>query len=319
MKTVPKSVYGSYHERMMSAKNDHMIVLSESGIGDEEPNTPSRVIHAVEDYNYFTHDVISLWSPGIRWVPDYRSGSEGVSDNLNSGRVYLRAATFCQRFGPSPLDEIKKALLAAVNLVGRASPALAPYLTPTLEAVTGIFLLIDKFQNQRMNHEIMRTAELSLWPVGIGDQAGYPSLRRGSYVLFFENVYLENLELDMNNVVVGTSQRVEVIPPYVVIDILGGLLSLPSAPNEERLSSAQGLDILEKYDSKFRIPSKDQLSAGKDLIDGLQKIGEAAYKVSLIKRFLYLKSLPQPLPTQVARLEELREHLHTDFPGINWN
>jgi len=170
-----------------------------------------------------------------------------------------------------------------------------------------------------MGHEIMRTSELSLWPIGTGDQAGYPALRRGSYVLFFEDVYLENLELNLDNIVVGTSARVERIPPHLVIDILGGLLALPSAPSENQLSASQGLDILEKYDSKFRIPAKDEPSETGKLIEGLIKIGESSYQVSLIKRFLYLKTLANPLPTQVARLEELREMLQSDFSGINWN
>jgi len=319
MKTIPRSVYFDYQERMQSAKNDHMIVLSESGIGAPEPNTPSRVIHAVEDYNYFKYDNTSLWSPGIRWVPDYRAGAEGLSDNRNSGRVYLRAAAFCQGFGTSLLDELKGALFKVMDLVGRASPALAPYLAPTAGVVKGIFLIINKLESQGMGNEIMRTSELSLWPIGTGDQAGYPALRRGSYVLFFEDVYLENLELNLDNIVVGTSARVERIPPYLVIDILGGLLALPSAPSENQLSASQGLDILEKYDSKFRIPAKDEPSETGKLIEGLIKIGESSYQVSLITRFLYLKTLANPLPTQVARLEELREMLQSDFSGINWN
>ncbi len=319
MKTIPRSIYSDYHERMMSTKNDHMIVLSESGIGAPEPNTPSRVIHAVENYDYFMSDNTNLWSPGIRWVPDYRTGAEGLSDTRNSGRVYLRAAAFCQGFGTSLLEELKGALFKAMDLVGRASPALAPYLAPTSAVVKGIFLIIDKLESQRMTHEIMRTAELSLWPTGTGDQAGYPALRRGSYILFFEDVYLENLELNIDNIVVGSAARAERIPPYVVIDILGGLLPLPSAPSEKQLSSGQGLDILEKYDSKFRIPSKDQPTETGQLVEGLIKIGESAYQISLIKRFLYLKSLANPLPSQVARLEELRELLQTDFSGLNWN
>jgi len=319
MKTIPKSIYHDYHERMQSTRNDHMIVLSESGIGAPDPNTPNRVIHAVENYNYFTSDNTSLWAPGIRWVPDYRAGAEGLSDNRNSGRVYLRAAAFCQGFGPSLLDELKSALFKAMDLVGRASPALAPYLAPTSGVVNATFLIIDKLQSQQMGNEIMRTAELSLWPVGTGDQAGYPALRRGSYILFFEDVYLENLELNLDNIVVGSHARVERIPPYVVIDILGGLLPLPSAPSDKQLSSAQGLDILEKYDSKFRIPNKDQPSETSNLIEGLIKIGESAYQVSLINRFLYLKSLASPLPSQVARLDELREQLQFNFSGINWN
>lgn len=319
MKTIHSSIYSNYKTRMESQRNDHMIVLSESGIGAPEPNTPNRVIHTVETYDYYAYDNTSIWSPGIRWVPDYRAGAEGGSDNRNSGRVYLRAAAFCQDFGPSLLDEVKGALLNVMELVGRASPSLAPYLAPTSAAVNGIFLIIDKLESLRMRNEIMRTAELSLWPVGTGDQAGYPALRRGSYILFFEDVYLENLELNIDNIVVGNQARAERIPPYVVIDILGGLLPLPSAPSEKQLSSAQGLDILEKYDSRFRIPKRDQLSDTAKLLEGVTKIGESAYQVSLINRFLYLKSLPNALPSQASRLEELRSQLQREFSGVNWN
>jgi len=115
-------------------------------------------------------------------------------------------------------------------------------------------------------------------------EALFKAMDGGSYILFFEDVYHENLEFNLDNIVVDTSARVENIPPYLVIDILGGLLALPSAPSEKQLSASQGLDILEKYDSKFHIPTKDQPSETEKLIEDLIKIGESSCQVSLIKR-----------------------------------
>jgi hypothetical protein len=318
LKTISSNILTTY-PTIAKKGSSHMIVLSESGIGAPTPNTPSRVVHSVETLPYYSRDITSLWSPGIKWVPDYRASSEGVSNTENSGRLYLRVATFCEQFNQEVLDEVKVTLSKVSELVGRASPALAPYLMPANIILDSVFSIIDKLASPRLRDLVLRTEELSLWPVKNEQfEAGYAPLRFGSYIFFFDQVYIENLELDSANVVQPTANRVQPYPPYVVIDLVEGLLPLPSQPSEKQLSAAQGLDILEKFDSRFRIPSKENPSDPSKILDGMLSIGESAYNVSLIKRFLYLKSLNSPLPSQQRRLEELKLQLRDLFPGVEW-
>ena len=66
LKTISNNLYSTYSEKMKSGYNNRMIVLSESGIGAPAFNAPSQIIHSVEDYDYYSDNVTSLWSPGIK-------------------------------------------------------------------------------------------------------------------------------------------------------------------------------------------------------------------------------------------------------------
>lgn len=318
LKTISNNLYSTYSEKMKSGYNNRMIVLSESGIGAPAFNAPSQIIHSVEEYDYYSDNVTSLWSPGIKWVPDYRAGAEGVSSTENTGRVYLRGSAFCQKFGPDTVDDFKTALAKVLNLVGRTTPTLVPYILPTQAALDGLFLIINKLREPRFSQQIIRTPELALWPAGTGGGAGFAPLRLGSYVLFFGEASIENLVLDGDNIV-RPSQDHQEVPPNLVITIVEGLLPLPSAPSESQLSKAQGIDILEKYNSNFRVPSKSTISDASIMLDGISSIGESAYQISLIKRFMYLKALGNNrLESQERRYAELKTRLVGLFPSVGW-
>ena len=251
-------------------------------------------------------------------MPDYRAGAEGVSTTENTGRVYLRGSAFCEKFGPDAVDGLKTALAKVLDLVGRTTPSLVPYIHPTQAALDGLFLIINKLRAPHLSREIIRTPELALWPAGTGGGAGFAPLRFGSYVLFFGEASIEDLILDDDNVV-GSSQGHQEVPPNLVITIVEGLIPLPSAPSESQLSKAQGIDILEKYNSSFRIPSRNTISDASVMLDGISSIGESAYQISLIKRFLYLKTLGNNrLQSQQRRYLELKSKLEGLFPGVGW-
>jgi hypothetical protein len=308
--TISKSILDVYSERMKKGQygNDYFVLMSHFGIGSNQGRMPSDTINLVEPIDKITGNILSFWGENIRWIQDYRdTGSDG-----NAGRIYIGTSAFCQGIGGSTLDSIRKTFFEVTKNVGRFSPALAPYAFLANHAIDGIARITNKAS--RNPNEIV-SSQLTLYPQSMGSlPAGNAYLQRGSYVLFFEDTEIEHLYLTTSGEVVGSQDFSGPIPPYVVVNIVDGLID---APDKTILDKAVALDILEKYDSRFGIhASQEGMNSGanNDLNEGLVKIGKAYQQYAKLRRFSELNEKASRLPSEEARLKLLKQELEVQLP-----
>ncbi len=307
--TISKSILDEFGEKMKRGRygNDYFVLMSHFGIGSNQGKMPSNTINLVEPCDVIDGNILSFWGENIRWIQDYRDrGSDG-----NAGRVFIGTSAFCQGIG-SPLDPVRRAFQEVCNLVGRFAPVLTPYTSIASQALKGVVRIADKIVRNR--GEVV-TASLSLYPHGMGSlPAGDAVLQRGSYVFFFRETDLDHLFLTDSGEVVASRARQDTVPPYVVVNIVNGLVD---APDTAMLDKAVALDILEKYDSRFRLPRHaEETGSGAEFREGLEAMGRAYRLAAMLRRYGELKDRPNLLATERTRLEALREELGTRLPMI---
>jgi hypothetical protein len=311
--TISKSVLDEYGARMLRGQygNDYFCTLSHFGIGGNEGNKPSTSINYVAKENSVNSDILSFWGENIRFIKDYRDkGTDG-----NAGRVYLGTSCLCQGIGTSNIDSIREAYNQITALIGRFAPWITPYTTVGGLAIDGISNILRKLVN--LKSECVES-ELSLYPGSIGAPlpSGDAYLQRGSYVFFFEdlaNPEIADLFLERSGQVVkkaGSSTR---IPPYLVINIVDGIIDAPS----EIFSRAVAVDILEKYQSRYSLESTANGPQMNIFAEGLKKIGESYYYTSRINRYTELLSKGgNRSPEEAERMNEIKAEIETTFPKI---
>lgn len=307
--TISKSVLDRYGSKMQRGKwgNDYFVVMSHFGIGGNSGNMPSKIVNYVEREEQVNADILSFWGENIRWVEDYRDkGSDG-----NAGRIYLGTSAFCQGIGQSPIDAIKTSFGEVCDLVGRFAPALVPYTAVASQALDGIINIVKKFVENP--NEVVKS-QITLFPKTAGRlPAGNAYLQRGSYVLFFEETEIKNLHLTEQGRVEPSNGFTGDIPPYIVANIEDGLID---APDSEALNKAVGLDIMEKYEQRFSLPTDPQQAMlGTSIIDGLSKIGES-YRVYIkLLRYNELKGKSNRTEAEQKRLDSIKEELVKLLPN----
>ncbi len=310
--TISQSILEVYGQKMKKQQfgNDYFILMSHFGIGSNQGELPSNTINLVEPCAQIRANILSFWGENIRWIQDYRDrGRDG-----NAGRVYIGTSAFCQGIGPTPLEAIRKTFQEVTSLVGRFSPALAPYVSVANQALDGVVRIADKLK--RNPGEIV-TSRITLYPETMGTlPAGNAYLQRGSYVLFFDETPIDHLFLTPSGEVVANNQFEGTIPPYVVVNIVDGLID---APDSEALDKSVALDLIEKYDSRFGLPRHaSDTGSGTSLNEGLATIGKSYRVLAMLHRFAELNGKPDPLASEQARISKLRQELQAEFPTLTF-
>ncbi len=309
--TISKSVLDRYGEKMQRGRwgNDYFIVMSHFGIGRNSGNMPSKTVNYVEREEQINGDILSFWGENIRWVEDYRDkGSDG-----NAGRIYLGTSAFCQGIGQSSLDAVKTSFDQVCDLVGRFSPALVPYTTVASQALDGVISIVKKLAENP--NEVVKS-QITLFPKTAGSlPAGNAYLQRGSYILFFEETEIENLHLTKQGRVEPSNGFTGNIPPYIVANLVDGLIS---APESEALNRAVGLDIMEKYEQRFSLPTDPQQARlGTSIIEGISKVGESYRIYTKLIRYNELKGKSDKTETEQNRLDSIKEELGKLLPNVS--
>jgi hypothetical protein len=309
--TISKSVLDQYGSRMKRGEygNDYFVIMSHFGIGSNGGNMPSNTINLVQRVNEVDKNILSFWGERVRWIEDYRNkGSDG-----NAGRIYLGTSAFCQSIGKSSLFAIQNSLDEAFAVAGRLSPALAPFTTAASQALDGITNIVKKLTEH--SGEIIKS-QITLYPQTTGSlPAGNAYLQRGSYVLFFEETEIDNLHLTKQGLVVAGNGFTGTIPPYIIANIADGLID---APDSEALNKAVGLDIREKYERRFALPTDpNQTGLGSILAEELCKIGESYRVYKKLLRYNELKGKSDITETEQKRLESIKEELVKLLGNVN--
>ena len=274
--TISKSVLDRYRDRMCAGKygNEYFCLLSQFGIGSNGGEKPSTSINYVAKQDSLSHDVLSLWGENIRFIRDYRDrGSDG-----NTGKIYVGTSAFCQGIGRSSLEDIREAYNQVTSIVGRFAPWLTPYTTVGGLAVDGVSTILKKLRDNKS--ECIESA-LSLYPGSVDSPLpfGDAYLQRGSFIFFYEDLSsseVSELYLSRTGQIVSRSSNSTRVPPYVVINIVEGVIDGPS----EILSRAAAVDILEKYQKQYSLDSNTAASSMNLLLEGLQKIGDSYYYIA---------------------------------------
>jgi hypothetical protein len=103
------------------------------------------------------------------------------------------------------------------------------------------------------------------------------------------------------------------IPPYVVINIVEGIIDAPS----EIISRAAAVDILEKYQKQYSLDPNSGTSSMNLLLEGLQKIWDSYYYISQINRYRELASKgDRRSERETARMNEIKAEIEDRFTQI---
>jgi hypothetical protein len=309
--TISKSVLDQFGSRMKRGQhgNDHFVVMSHFGIGSNGGNMPSNTINLVQQVNQVDQNILSFWGENVRWIEDYRDkGSDG-----NAGKIFLGTSAYCQSIGRSPLDAIEQSLNEAFDVAGRLSPALAPFTTVASQALEGITNIVKKLTEHP--GEIVKS-QITLYPQTAGSlPAGDAYLQRGSYVLFFGETEIDNLRLTRQGLVEADNGFTGTIPPYIVANIVDGLFD---GPDSEDLNKAVGLDIREKYEQRFGLPTDpNQTGLGSIIAEELSKIGESYRVYKKLLRYNELKGKSDITETEQKRLDSIKEELVKLLGNVN--
>lgn len=311
--TISKSVVENYRERMYAGRygNDYFCLLSHFGIGSNGGEKPSTSINYVARQDSLSSDVLSLWGENIRFIKDYRDkGSTG-----NVGRIYIGTSAFCQGLGHSSVENIREAFNQVTGVVGRFVPWLTPYTTVGGMAIDGVSSLLRKTVDNKS--ECIESA-LSLYPGSVDSPLpfGDAYLQRGSYIFFYEDLAdpeIADLYLTRSGQVVKKANNDIAVPPYVVINIVDGVVEAPS----EIFSRATAVDILEKYQSRYSLESSSGQASMNLLLEGLQKIGDSTYYIAAINRYNELASKgDQKSEAETARMNQIKAEVEAKFPQV---
>jgi hypothetical protein len=311
--TISKSVLDKYRDLMYAGRygNDFFCLLSQFGIGSNGGEKPSTSINYVARQDSLSHDILSLWGENIRFIKDYRDqGSDG-----SAGRVFIGTSAFCQGIGRSSLDNIREAYNQVASVVGRFAPWLTPYTTVGSLAVDGVSTILKKLRD---NKSECVESNISLYPGSIDRPLpfGDAYLQRGTYIFFYEDLSaseVSELFLARTGQIVARSNSSTRIPPYVVINIVEGIIDAPS----EIISRAAAVDILEKYQKQYSLDPNNGTSSMNVLLEGLQKIGDSYYYISQINRFRELASKrDHRSERETARMNEIKAEIEARFSQI---
>ena len=311
--TISRSVLDQYRDLMYAGRygNHFFCLLSQFGIGSNGGEKPSTSINYVARQDSLSHDILSLWGENIRFIKDYRDqGSDG-----SAGRVFIGTSAFCQGIGSSSLDNIREAYNQVTSVVGRFAPWLAPYTTVGSLAVDGVSTILKKLRD---NKSECVESNLSLYPGSIDRPLpfGDAYLQRGTYIFFYEDLStseVSELFLARTGQIVARSNSSTRIPPYVVINIVEGIIDAPS----EIISRAAAVDILEKYQKQYSLDPNNGTSSMNVLLEGLQKIGDSYYYISQINRFRELTSKgDHRSERETARMNEIKAEIEARFSQI---
>ncbi|MCS5699498.1 hypothetical protein NZK32_10655, partial [Cyanobium sp. FGCU-52] len=257
------------------------------------------------------HDILSLWGENIRFIKDYRdSGTDG-----STGRIFIGTSAFCQGIGRSSLDNIREAYNQVSSIIGRFAPWLTPYTTVGSLAVDGVSTILKKLRD---NKSECIESNLSLYPGSIDRPLpfGDAYLQRGSFLFFYEDLSdseVSELFLARTGQIVTRSNNSTRIPPYVVINIVEGVVDAPS----EIISRAAAVDILEKYQKQYSLDPNSGTSSMNLLLEGLQKIGDSYYYISQINRYRELASKgDRRSERETARMNEIKTEIENRFAQI---
>lgn len=291
--------------------NEYFCLLSQFGIGSNGGEKPSTSINYVAKQDTLSHDVLSLWGENIRFIKDYRDrGSDG-----NTGRIYVGTSAFCQGIGRSSLENIREAYNQVSSIVGRFAPWLTPYTTVGGLAVDGVSTILKKLRD---NKSECIESTLSLYPGSVDSPLpfGDAYLQRGSFIFFYEDLSdseVSDLFLSRSGQIVKRSGNAIIVPPYVVINIVDGIVDAPS----EILSRAAAVDILEKYQKQYSLDPASTASSMNLLLEGLQKIGDSYYYISRINRYRELVAKgDRRSEKETARMNEIKTEIEERFSQV---
>lgn len=311
--TISKTILDKYGDRMCAGKfgNDYFCLLSQFGIGSNGGEKPSTSINYVAKQDSLNHDVLSLWGENIRFIKDYRDrGTDG-----NTGRIFVGTSAFCQGIGRSNLDNIREAYNQVSSIVGRFAPWLTPYTTVGGLAADGVATILKKLRD---NKSECIESTLSLYPGSVDSPLpfGDAYLQRGSFVFFYEDISnseVSDLFLSRSGQIVTRNNNARIVPPYVVINIVEGVIDAPS----EILSRAAAVDILEKYQKQYSLDSNGTPSSMNLLLEGLQKIGDSYYYISRINRYRELAAKgDRRSQKETDRMSEIQTEIEERFSQV---
>ncbi|HAC63416.1 MAG TPA: hypothetical protein DCF68_07715 [Cyanothece sp. UBA12306] len=308
---ISHQLFTKYRDHYLARQfdNDYFALLSQIGIGDVKK--PIIKVHYLEhlDVVEAKQNLETIWAENVIIVEDFL---KNFSKNQEYERIYLSFSAFCQGLGDrSNFLDVFSALNVVASLVGAAFPSLVPFTALGTRAIEGVnnlikTVLLPEFQSQ------VKTVDFAFYPTTKDEAAnkGEAPLQTGAYAFFFEEVELENLEMDIDGSI--HSLNGEDVIPYIVINIKKEKDLAPGS-----IEAGLAAEVLETYGQLSNYPLTAKNAKG-DYFRALTELGKTIRLASDVERYFDLKSKGASATiAEAERMEilaqRLQEVLGTDF------
>lgn len=280
---ISQQLFTKYQEHYLARRfgNDYFALLSQVGIGDVEK--PIIKVHYLEhiDEVEAKQDLETIWAENVIIVEDFL---KNFSKNQEYERIYLSFSAFCQGLGDrNNFSNVFSALKEVASLVGAAFPSLVPFTALGTRAIEGVndlikTVLLPEYQSQ------VKTVEFAFYPTTKDEAAnkGEAPLQTGAYAFFFEEVELENLEMEIDGSI--HSVNGEDVSPYIVINIKKEKDLAPGS-----IEAGLAAEVLETYGQLSSYPLTAKNAKG-DYFRSLTELGKTIRLASDVERYFDLKS-----------------------------
>jgi hypothetical protein len=305
--TLSQTLYTRYKDNYLAGKydNDHFILLSRIGIGDQ--TQPITKLNFLEHINDMNRDYTDIWAENVAIIEDYRKDD-------SAQRIFLSFHAFCQDLGETNLTDMKSAGDRILKLTGSIFPTLMPFTSIGQTVVNGVQNMFSKLSQKSGE---CKKVEFSLYPVVDSTEQirGEAPLQEGSYVIFFEDTAIDNLELDSSGIVRSSTSTP--IPPYLVINIKKGKRTAPG-----NLNVSTATEILSHHQKTYSylLPGSSAASQGgsEGFLDALEEFGSSQRIVQSLQRYYQLKGKDLRTIAEDLKFKDLLTTLKTHFNNPNW-
>jgi hypothetical protein len=264
--------YANYYKARQYG-NNYFAVMSQMGLGDAEK--PILKAHYLEHIDRISSVIRSIWAENVAVVEDFQKDEK-------SERLYLAFSSFCQGLGRSPLEQVVDAFKQVNKIVGGAFPSLIPYTSIGTTALEGASYIVNTILDDQYKPQV-KTVEFTLYPAqkDSSPNIGEAPLQTGAYVLFFEEVNLDHLQMEGDGTV--TSIHNELVSPYIVINIEKGKKLAPG-----QIEKQLAIELLETYNKSYGGKLIEN-GVSASYFDALEELGKTLQLASTIKRYSELK------------------------------
>lgn len=300
---ISHQLFTKYQDHYLARRfgNDYFALLSQIGIGDVEK--PIIKVHYLEhiDVVEAKKDLETIWAENVIIVEDFL---KNFSKNQEYERIYLSFSAFCQGLGDrNNFLNVFSALNEVASLVGAAFPSFVPFTTTGTKAIKGVndlikTVLLPEFQSQ------VKTVDFAFYPTTKDEAAnkGEAPLQTGAYAFFFEEVNLENLEMDIDGSI--HSLDGEDVSPYIIINIKKEKDLAPGS-----IEATLAAEVLETYGQLSSYPLTAKNAKG-NYFKALAELGKTIRLASDVERYFDLKSKGASVSiTEAERMQILAERL----------